>query len=787
MIYTNNDIYSAEPASFAGAPPRVENRIAVQKVSSGVADTFTPEKPKVTLRNYFPENWLFELVAVEEGKKQIQKDLISPHTITSWEAEAVCMSSQYGLGVSKPSSLLVSQDFFAEIRFPYSVKKDEVFPLNISVFNYIDAELPIKVTVITAEDELRIAKENMELCIGAKDNKVLSLKSSALKLGEIDVKVEAKIDNSIKNCKSVEEGNGYTDTLVKQLRVKPEGVPVEKVESDFKCFESGKESFKLSKLEVPDDAVSQSERAWVYVTGDIMAPALENVGNLVRLPTGCGEQNMVGLVPNIYLLQYLDNTNQKEPELEKKAKEYMEIGYKRQQKYRHSNGAYSIWGDKGDKDGSTWLTAFVVKSFSEASEYIDVDKDLVQKSANWLLKGQMENGCFRKRGYIHSSYLKGGGSDDSLTPFVATALLEARSRMGVTVEPRKLMESIDCMLKMVNTTDIYSTIVTAHTANLLESKIKKASSNEKNELTGLKMLESNKLKLENLMEELAQKVNTSEPGSKFWDNERKMNRWGYYYTTSEGIEMTAYNVMSYVLRDEVPEALDSVKWLARQRNSQGGFISTQDTVVALQALSMYAQRVTRIPLDMTVDITERHETVNKLNTFTLNEGNALLLQTQKLTQLPSKLVLDTEGAGCAMVQTVLRYNMPEVQEDNGFTITAQGNTNTIDDPSLTICAAYTGEEEQTGMVIIEVEMVTGWEAVNPESLKNEVDSGVQRVEQDDKENKVVLYFDSMPKKEKCIDLELKQVMDVEDTKDALVTIYDYYDRSETASVLYNLI
>ena len=44
----------------------------------------------------------------------------------------------------------------------------------------------------------------------------------------------------------------------------------------------------MSTLEVPKDAVSDSERAWVYVTGDIMAPALENVGNLVRLPTGCG-------------------------------------------------------------------------------------------------------------------------------------------------------------------------------------------------------------------------------------------------------------------------------------------------------------------------------------------------------------------------------------------------------------------------------------------------------------------------------------------------------------------
>ena len=114
--------------------------------------------------------------------------------------------------------------------------------------------------------------------------------------------------------------------------------------------------------------------------------------------------------------------------------------------------------------------------------------------------------------------------------------------------------------------------------------------------------------------------------------------------------MTAYNVMSFTLRDEVPKALDSVKWLAKQRNSQGGFVSTQDTVVALQALSMYAQKVTRIPLKMTVDVTEKHETVNKLNTFQMNEENSLLLQTQKLTRLPSKLVLSTTGAGFAMVQ-----------------------------------------------------------------------------------------------------------------------------------------
>jgi len=769
------------------AVPQIENRVAVSNSvrRKGGAAKYSPEKPKVSLRTFFPENWLFQLESIGE-ETVIRKELKSPHTLTTWQAEAICIHDGVGLGVAKPASLLVNQDFFAELRLPYSVKRGEKFPLNVTVFNYIDVELPITVKLITAEEEVMAEKTEYELCIGAKDNKVISMGTVAKKLGDLKVKVEAKITNGIKNCKDVEAGNGFTDALEKPLKVKPEGVPVEKVESDFKCFESGTEKFSMSKLEIPDNAVEDSERAWVYVTGDIMAPALENVGNLVRLPTGCGEQNMVGLVPNIYLLQYLDSTNQKKPELQKKAKEYMRIGYDRQQKYRHPNGAYSIWGGDGDKDGSTWLTSFVVKSFSEASQYVKIDRRLVQSSVDWLLKGQMENGCFRKRGYVHSSYLKGGASDDSLTPFVVAALLEAKtSKLGIEVEDRKMREAVECMLRSVNTTDLYSSIVTAYSANLLSNKLQK-----KSELpfeSNLELSETMQGKLEEVMEAVLSRANTSEVGAQFWDNERKKSRWGYYYPSSEAVEMTAYMVMNFVLRDEVPKALESVKWLARQRNSQGGFVSTQDTVVALQALSKYSQEIGKTRLDMSVDVTEKNEgeAENKLNTFTLNEDNSLLLQTQKLTKLPSQLELDTSGSGCAMVQTVLRYNMPEVQENSGFLLTATGDTNSIEDPSLNICTEYTGDQEQTGMVLLEVEMVTGWEAVNPHNLKNEVASGVERVEVDD-EGKVVLYFDSIPKKQHCISLELKHVSTIEDAKEALITVYDYYNREDTASFLYNL-
>ena len=44
----------------------------------------------------------------------------------------------------------------------------------------------------------------------------------------------------------------------------------------------------------------------------------------------------------------------------------------------------------------------------------------------------------------------------------------------------------------------------------------------------------------------------------------------------------------------------------------------------------------------------------------------------------------------------------------------------------------------------------------------------------------------MTSQETCVDLALRDVMTIDMPKDALVTVYDYYNREETASVLYNM-
>ena len=156
---------------------------------------------------------------------------------------------------------------------------------------------------------------------------------------------------------------------------------------------------------MPEDLVEGSARAWITAVGDLMGPALQGLSGLVRMPMGCGEQNMVLFTPNIYVVQYLESTKQLQPSVKNKAVAFMKSGYQRQLTYRHADGSYSAFG-KSDAQGSLWLTAFVVKSFAAARRYIDIDMDELRTSVDWLKSRQLENGCFPIVGTVLHKDLK---------------------------------------------------------------------------------------------------------------------------------------------------------------------------------------------------------------------------------------------------------------------------------------------------------------------------------------------------------------------------------------------
>ena len=70
---------------------------------------------------------------------------------------------------------------------------------------------------------------------------------------------------------------------------------------------------------------SQFHVTFFWVLGDLMGPTLK-VDSLLRLPYGCGEQNMVNFAPSIYIMKYLSSVEQLSESIENKAKNIMRTG-----------------------------------------------------------------------------------------------------------------------------------------------------------------------------------------------------------------------------------------------------------------------------------------------------------------------------------------------------------------------------------------------------------------------------------------------------------------------------
>ena len=59
---------------------------------------------------------------------------------------------------------------------------------------------------------------------------------------------------------------------------------------------------------------------------DLMGSTISNLDHLLRMPSGCGEQNMLNFAPNIYVLDYLVATEQDTADVNATAKRFMKMG-----------------------------------------------------------------------------------------------------------------------------------------------------------------------------------------------------------------------------------------------------------------------------------------------------------------------------------------------------------------------------------------------------------------------------------------------------------------------------
>jgi len=258
------------------------------------------------------------------------------------------------------------------------------------------------------------------------------------------------------------------------------------------------------------------------------------------------------------------------------------------------------------------------------------------------------------------------------------------------------------------------------------------------------------------------------------------------------VELTSYILLSKLVSgssvsgssDIVNSGLPIVKWLTQQRNGHGGFASTQDTIVALNALSEYAALVYGESIDLEVcasgaDISD---------CFLVNDDNALV-QYQVPISVPNSLTVLTTGQGCVFVQSTVRYNIPEVPqpEDAFFLKVRTARTeDSCKQRTISACARYVGSDGVSNMAVMAVKMISGWIPVK-ESIKSLMLNKALPLKRFEIDMPWVnFYFDELSSQYTCLEFLVEQHMDVGNAKPGLVHVYDYYDKEVFSQMSYSI-
>ncbi|XP_053480026.1 alpha-2-macroglobulin-like protein 1 [Ictalurus furcatus] len=738
----------------------IDGPALVDRVST---DRLLP-KPISTVRKYFPVTWIWDLVPVSKsGVKQLSKTV--PGSITTWQADAFC-TSPVGFGVAPKTELTALQPFFVSLTMPSSVIRGEVFTLKATVFNYLRSCMMVNVSLA---DSKQFSAQKCKTCsyvrcLCADESWTVSWTITPQVLGKVTISVKAEaMQSSIlcgKNAVFVPQ-KGRIDTIIKTLLVQAEGTKQYKSYNELLC-PSDRAVEKTVSISLPRIIVEDSAMASVSVVGDLMGRALQNLASLLAMPYGCGEQNMLLFAPNIFILQYLESTNQLTPQIRSTAETYLVSGYQRELTYKHYDGSYSAFGMNG-ASGNTWLTAFVMKSFGSAKRYIFVDQMFVDQAKAWLGQQQQANGCFASVGQLSDTAMKGGVNDEvTLSAYITAAMLE----LNYTITDPVVNSSLTCLRNaytQVNST--YAKALLFYTFTLAGDQ-------------GMR---------NTLISDLDSKAIFSD-GWRHWS---RVNDGSV--TDSLEVEMTSYVLLALMSGPQLSGfdlgySASIVRWLSQQQNPFGGFKSTQDTVVALQALAKYSLATYNPAGAVTVTITSPSGVIT---TFTINQSNRLLYQESQLQEVDGDYSVTAEGKGCVYLQFTLRYNIPPPPDRSSFIVSASASGNCrVPKPSLdvTVTVMYNGKRPTTNMVVIEVRPLSGFTAdktsvtlsnANP----NSTDGIVKRV--DEIEGNVIIYLDGLTKGiEKEYTLTIVQDDLVENLQPGIVKVYDYYEIGDVAVIDY---
>lgn len=752
------------------------------------------EEPEI--RSYFPESMLWEEHAINDrfGNKNVLISL--PDSLTTWEVQGVGMSDK-GICVANPLTLTVFKELFLDVQLPYSVVRGEQVQIKVIVYNYQMDKVMGCVSVVVSKEVCLVSDSsssgytNRRGCndeIHPLTPKVYTYNLLPLELGlhPVTFTLHApKKEIVIKTLRVVAEGIQEENSM--GFTLDPQGI-----RGIMKRNENM--AFKVPLNIVPKSKISRILSINGNILGEVIDTVMsgKSIQTLVNLPKGSAETELMRVTPIFYIYHYLESKNEwsllgpntfmAEIEMKKKLKE----GVSSILAFRNGDHSYSL---RRDSDPSTWLTAFALRTFGEIQKYVPLDHMSVCNSLLWLIGNcQSRDGSFQEKSLTTIGKVQGKIPREAaektlyLTAYVVIAMQKSIHMCPLNQIDNALRLAVDYVSRQAsNAQTMYTMVVCAYALHISEAT-----------------LQSRRLTIAKIKGEALTKGVSSPPVYRYWkDTLNKFDPATPSVDTAMMVETTAYALLAILKSGDYDYAKPVARWLKEQQRYGGGFFSTQDTVIALEALTEVG--ILEKKLNLNMDVTVSYRRAGQFKSYRLTERNPFA----KPVEVPilEDLIIDTRstyGIATGNVRTVYNIISPP-QENCRFDLKIQKKIPSEDESIfsdensqtllLEACAKYKpkpNDNAESGAVVMEITLVTGLIADEKDlnELVNRVDQFA--VDYSLEDGKVILHFDWIGSDEYiCATLLVRKMFKVALISPGIFKVYQFRAPDQACTVFYN--
>jgi hypothetical protein len=447
-----------------------------------------------------------------------------------------------------------------EARLPFSL--DPKLPLQVSHTDVID--VPLRVTN-DSDDPRKVAfsvtstglkadgalNDNFDLKANEKARKILRMRPDLLS-GPAAVALTGT-------------SGPDRDVIQRAITVVPDGFPGVGSVSD--TIEKGR---ALGTVKLPKDIVPGTLRVRLEMYPTSMADLVKGLDGLMREPGGCFEQTSTSNYPNTMILDYMNQTNQTNPAVSQRAKGMLDRGYAKLVSFECPDTPLKArqgfeWFGGADQQHEA-LTAYGLLQFKDMSRVHEVDPQLIKRTQAFLLSRKDGSGGFKRNARQLDQF--GGAPNHTTNAYIIWALVESDPDDTEKLELAKEIEVLKAQALDEKSDTGKDAYTVALAANVLLLRGDRQAAHQ--------LLD--RLKDKHLKDGAVTGAQTS-------------------ITRSGGrtleIETTALALLGWLRANDPTYATpikDATKWISQQRGGYGAYGSTQSTILALKALTLYAKR-----------------------------------------------------------------------------------------------------------------------------------------------------------------------------------------------------